>query len=284
MKLVILGTGCPGVRMDGIRANASETIIFEDDILLFDCGRWVSYRLVQAGFKPWHVNYLFFTHIFHFDHMCDYPNLIFSRYLGREGSAWNLWENTKKLNVYGPRGMKEFSEKVRKAFNTDFRTEMMWKELTVEEVGEGLVAESNSWRISAISTTHRDSGGIPSLAYRVDSEEASIVISGDITWNGPKEENFIHNPRLMQLAKEVDIFIVDTDDTHTTPEAVGKLLAETNPKKAVLTHLQNPGLLPPRLGETQPRYWPTNDELVKIIGRFYSGEIIVGEDLRMIIL
>jgi len=284
MKVILLGTGCPGVRMNGIKANASEAIIIDDDILLFDCGRWVSYRLAEAKIKPWHVNYLFFTHVFHFDHMCDFPTLIFSRYLGREGTAWNLWENTKKMSIFGPNGTKAFSEGVMKAFSVDFRAEIVWKGLNVTDVTGGIIVKSDSWSVLAVATTHFSPQGVPSLAYRIDSKEASIVISGDITWRDSKEENFLHNPNLIQLAKGVDVFIIDTDDTHTSTEAVARLLVETKPKTAVLTHLQNPGPLPPRIGETHPRNWPRNDELKQMIKTIYDGEVIIGEDLKTIAL
>ena len=64
------------------------------------------------------------------------------------------------------------------------------------------------------------------------------MISGDVTI---KDFNpYQANQELIDLAKGADIFIMDADAFHTTPEDMGIAAMEAGVKKVFLTHIQSP--------------------------------------------
>ncbi|MEM8951280.1 MAG: MBL fold metallo-hydrolase, partial [Pseudomonadota bacterium] len=73
MKLTILGSGSPEAYAR--RASSGYLLEVAGQRILFDCGGGVVSRLVEAGFRPSDIDYLFFTHL-HSDHMIDYARLI----------------------------------------------------------------------------------------------------------------------------------------------------------------------------------------------------------------
>jgi len=102
IEIRFVGTGTPVIEHTDVRACASTAIIIEDDIILFDCGRYTTSQLFHTGIPPHKVTHLFFTHSFHFDHTSDYPNLIYSRF-----------HNDKTpLTVHGPPGTNKMTENI----------------------------------------------------------------------------------------------------------------------------------------------------------------------------
>ena len=53
--------------------------------------------------------------------------------------------------------------------------------IEVYDVEKGLVCKGNSWKVTATPVTHIYQPGEKALAYRIDSDEGSVVISGDVT-------------------------------------------------------------------------------------------------------
>jgi ribonuclease BN (tRNA processing enzyme) len=117
-----------------------------------------------------------------------------------------------------------------------------------------------------------------------------VVISGDTNYS----------KNLVELARDVDVFICEIMDqanrdrwlaqvrenpdlantasvarhvaeTHSSPEDVGRMAAEARVKLVVLNHQLTSA------GTTTPLA-----PLIEGIRKFYSGEVILGEDLMMI--
>ena len=150
VKVIITGSGCPPIqRLDDVKAGASEAILIGDDVLLFDCGRHVSSQILRSGVPPYNVNFLFFTHIYHFDHTCDYPNLLFSRYKG------SLDAPLKQLNVFGPKGTIEFTDNIIKTF-IDRRGPRLMENIFVTDIDEGLVHRNEQWEIECVNPKHEE--------------------------------------------------------------------------------------------------------------------------------
>jgi ribonuclease Z len=267
LKIHILGVGGPG-SLTNMRAGSSEVITIGNDKILVDCGWLVSLRLFQFGIKPWDINWMFFTHYFHPDHTVDYQAFAFSRLKGRGVKV-------KYLKVYGPRGIKQYSENL---FNEKMIPDMkeydswnVWLSMEVNDAGSGLVCEAADWSARAVRVNHIGMHGEPSLAYRIDSSEGSIAISGDV---GPARRphktdlGYAPNKDLIKLAHGVDVFIMDSSGAHTTPEDLGKAAKEANPKKIILSH-----------GGQKP-FQLDHAELCRKIGKYYKGEIILGEELK----
>ncbi len=283
VKIIFTGSGIPQLqRLDDVKACASEAVLIGDDVLLFDCGRHVSSQLLRSGVPPYDVNYLFFTHIFHFDHTCDYSNLLFSRSV----------KATKKLNVFGPRGTIEFTDNVIRAY-IDRRGPRIMENVSVSDIDEGFVYGTDSWQVECVNTTHGPRFNQLSLAYKISGEGKSIVISGDITIPSPEagtiEDAYTLNDKLIEMAKNADLFVMDACLTHTTPESIAKAARKANVRKVAITHLFMPGTQAPeramlhyggRKGEivVQPEY----NEFIAQINKIYDGEVIAAEDLKSI--
>jgi ribonuclease BN (tRNA processing enzyme) len=138
-------------------------------------------------------------------------------------------------------------------------------------------------RVSAVLVDHRQV--YPAFAFRFDTNDGSLVISGD---TGPNTKG-----NLQKLAKDVDVLVHEVIDetwidtafkgvkqgdpawplyvhaisAHTTIENVGKVAQQCGAKTLVLSHI-GPGNTPiPRLQKAQHNF---------------SGKLIIGEDLMEI--
>ena len=277
MKLVLLGTGGP--RPDPARMGPSTLVSIGSSNLVFDAGRGVAARLVQAGVPITEYSHVFITHL-HFDHTGGLADLLFA--------AWNKARN-QTIQVYGPKGTKSLISHLFEAYERDIWYRLSETELTheklmdirdmvkVSEVGSGLVCEGSDWKVYAADVEHGHGLGLSredwgSLAYRVESGTQSIVISGDA----------VKSPSLIQLAKKTDTLvmccylageeIVDHDTEliskyvlNSSREA-GKIASEASVKRIALVHIREK---PKKL----------LDAMKQEIQEDFDGEIIIGEDL-----
>ena len=135
-------------------------------------------------------------------------------------------------------------------------------------------------RITATLVDHRPTA--PAFAYRFDTPDGSVVVSGD---TGPSEN-------LVELARDTDYLVHEVIDevvvakvvealppdqqssarqhllgAHTTIPQVGGVAEAAGARSLVLTHL-----------------FPANNpvERWKDAGRGYSGELVVGSDLQVL--
>jgi ribonuclease BN (tRNA processing enzyme) len=147
-----------------------------------------------------------------------------------------------------------------------------------KEIDEGAVWQTPECQVRAVRVNHIAN----SFGYRIDTNDRSIVFSGDT-----------HPcPALVELAKGADVLIHEVlfspefEESgapygrhpnflkpgwfdliqlhHTRPHEVGKIAAEAGVKKLVLTHL---------LANRD------EDKLREIVATDFSGEIVVGKDL-----
>lgn len=139
------------------------------------------------------------------------------------------------------------------------------------------IHEDERVRVTATLVDHRPT--FPSFAYRVDTDDGAVVISGDTAPTG----------NLVRLAKEADILVheaFDPDDllayypdpstpeaqavlhhitqAHTTIDQVGKVAARAGVGTLVLNHL-NPA--------------SSKSRALRATRRHFSGRTVYGEDL-----
>jgi ribonuclease BN (tRNA processing enzyme) len=274
IEIKFVGTGTPIIEHTNVRACASEAIIIGEDILLFDCGRFVASQLFRTGIPPYKVTHLFFTHSFHIDHTSDYPSLILSRF-----------HNDKTpLTVYGPPGTEKLTENVFDAF-IDERGPTLFGKIEVKDVEEGDITSSKLWNISSVWTNHGQFYDQKSLAYKIVSDNKSIVISGDVGCGRPevpKSNAYALNENLISLAKNADLFIMDADLMHTTVADIARAAKDSNAKQVVLTHMHLPGWSSSNLSPTAKQ--GTDDEIIDEIKKMYDGIITIAKDLTSIFL
>src|SRR5690242_14203870 len=104
MKVTFLGTG-GGPRPNPTRFGASILVHVGTEDLLFDCGRGVTLRLVQAGIPLRHVSKIFLTHL-HSDHVIGIPDLLLT--------GWGTSGRAVPLRVWGPNGTRRMMEFMQK--------------------------------------------------------------------------------------------------------------------------------------------------------------------------
>lgn len=178
-KIVFLGTGTP--RLNADRCPPSAAVIAGGRAVLVDAGAGVVHRASQAcrlgvsELEPRSIHHVFLTHL-HSDHTLGLPDLIFSPWVvGRR----------EPLRIYGPEGTKEMVDCLLSAYKVDIKARtlglehnMSGAELTrVEEIAEGFKADDDVLVVEAFQAEHGDY--LPSLAYRFETADRTIVFSGD---------------------------------------------------------------------------------------------------------
>ena len=256
MRAVIIGSGSS--RPDADRSSPSQVIEVGDEALLFDCGPGTGQNLMKAGINPATIRRLFLTHL-HMDHCLEFPSIVFGSYLLGKKDKWYL---------YGPRGTVDFCSLLfEKVFSyapeivRTIREEGL--EIIPKEVTAGRVFENENYRINSAPTEH----GISSFAFRIESREGTVVISGDTR---PCKS-------LIELAEGADVLIHECsfpDDmiefarmtNHSVPSEVGDVANQAGVKKVILTHL-----FPACKGREK--------EMVKSVNSKFGGEVIASFDL-----
>jgi ribonuclease Z len=256
MRVIIIGSGASWP--DSERSSPSQVIVVGEEPLLFDCGPGTGMNLMKAGINPAAISRIFLTHL-HMDHCLEFPSIVFEGYLvGRQG----------KVDLYGPPGAIDFCktlfEKVYPSAPEIVRRmrEDGWN-VAPHETSKGLVCQADSYRVLSVPVEH----GIPGIAYRIETGEGIVVISGDTR---PSKS-------LIELAKDADLLIHECsfpDDmvelarrtNHSAASEVGEVANQARVKKVVLTHLF-------------PLWKGRENEMVKSVNSKFSGEVVASHDL-----
>ena len=144
LKIIFLGTG--GSIPTPKRGLSAVAVLRKTELLLFDCGEGTQRQMVQAGVGFHRKAKVFVTHM-HGDHVLGLPGLL---------QTMSLLGRTKKLEIYGPQGIKAFVE----AINETVRFSLTFP-VQVSEVEAGLVCEEKEYTVIAAQSDHMDN----SLAY-----------------------------------------------------------------------------------------------------------------------
>ena len=275
IEIKFVGTGTPGIEHTNVRACASTAVLIGDDVLLFDCGRFASSQLFRTGTPPYKVTHLFFTHSFHFDHTSDYPNLLFSRF----------HNDTTPLHVYGPQGTEKLTENIFKAF-IDERGSSLFGKIKVTDIEEEDKVSTDNWTLSCVWTNHGPFYNQKSLAYKLVSEDKSIVFSGDVGCGRPdvdKSNAYSLNENLISLAKDADVFVMDAELEHTSVKDIAWAAKAAYAKHVVLTHMQSPEWVSSEVYSPVIKQG-TDKEIIDEMRSVYDGIITIAKDLTSIYL
>jgi ribonuclease Z len=257
MKVVIIGSGAS--LPDPDRCSSSQVIVVGNEPLLFDCGPGAGMNLMKVGISPVTINRIFLTHL-HMDHCLELPSIVFGSYLmGKKD----------KVQLYGPPGTADFCklsfEKVYPYIPEIVRiVRKGGLEIIPNEAHQGLVCQTDSYRVLSTPVQHR----LRTLAYRIETKEGTVVISGDTR---PSDS-------VIGLAKGADLLIHECsvlddeakfaqDSYHSTASEAGAVAKQAGVKKLVLTHLF-------------PQLKGRDDEIVQSVRKSgFHGEVIPSHDL-----
>ncbi len=273
-RVVVLGTGNPNADPD--RSGPSVAIVVGDHAYLVDAGPGLvrragaAYRGGITALAPERLRVAFITHL-HSDHTVGLPDLIFS--------PWVLGRDV-PLALYGPPGIRDMSEHLLAAYSADIRNRIDGLEpantegykVVAHEIVPGEIYRDERVTVTAVPVEHGDWD--TSYAYRFETEDRVIVISGDAR---PSEslvgacngcDVMLHEvysaERFTQLPPEWQRYHARA---HTSTEQLADIASRARPGLLVLYH---------------QLYWGATDEdLLREVRSRYPGNVVSARDLGL---
>jgi ribonuclease BN (tRNA processing enzyme) len=275
-RLILLGTG-GGPTPKKTRSAPAQAIVVNGVTYVIDCGDGVARQIVAAGLKLGSIRNVFITH-HHSDHNADLGNLLLL--------AWAA-DLDHRVDAYGPPPLAAMIRQSLSLNAFDIKTRIADEGRPPlaplihphEFAKPGLVMQDGNVKVTAALVRHPPV--VPAFAYRFDTADRSIVISGD---TAPSEA-------LISLAKGADVLVhevmylpalekllaTEANATrlkdhllasHTTTEQVGRIATAAGVKTLVLSHFV-------------PGGYPFIEDSVWLdaVRPHFAGEIIVGRDL-----
>lgn len=185
MQLLFLGTGA-GMPSKQRNTSSLALKLLEERgaVWLFDCGEATQHQILHTTLKPRKVEKIFITHL-HGDHIFGLPGFLGSRSFqgGDEG-----------IEIYGPRGIREFVESVLRVS----RTHLNYPIHFIEEL-EGLIFEDEGMAVHAAKLDHV----IPSYGFRIEQKPLPPKLMIDRA----RELGVPKGPLLAKLKAGVDIHL-----------------------------------------------------------------------------
>ncbi|MPY99143.1 MAG: MBL fold metallo-hydrolase [Actinophytocola sp.] len=273
-RLILLGTAA-GPAPKRTRSAPAQVVVADGASYVIDCGSGVARQMVHAGVPLDSLRSVFVTH-HHSDHNADYGNLFLHAW------ASNL-EHV--VTTVGPPPLAEMTEQFFHLNRFDIDTRIADEGLPPlpdlvkpEEVtAGGVVYRDDRVRVTA-TTVHHPPIEI-ALAYRIDTADRSIVISGD---TAPCDA-------LVELARGADILVHEVmyrpavDDlvagfnatrlrehllaSHTDVDDVGRIAQRAGVSHLVLSHLV------PTDVDIPDEVWHKHAQ------QGFDGDVTVGRDL-----
>jgi ribonuclease BN (tRNA processing enzyme) len=271
-QVVLLGTGTPAA--DPERSGPAVAIVVKGAAYLVDCGPGVVRRAAAAekkgiaALKVTNLKTVFITHL-HSDHTLGYPDLIFTPWvLGRK----------EPLTVYGPRGLRQMTAHIEKAWRKDIDVRVHGLEeesatgykVVVHEIKPGVVYQDANVKVTAFLVKHGTWD--EAFGYRFDTADRSVVLSGDTAPSDAVVKacdgcdvllHEVFNPHGEELNTPhwKEYFAT----FHTSPQELGDIARRAHPKLLVLYH---------QVLEKLPE-----EDLVEQVKKSYAGEFVSGKDL-----
>jgi ribonuclease BN (tRNA processing enzyme) len=278
-RLILLGTG-GGPRPRKNSFASSQVILIDNAAYVVDCGNGVAIQLARAGVPLRALRHVFITH-HHSDHNADYGNLLLL--------AWTSGMQD-PVDCWGPPPLARMTRLFFEMNEYDIETR-------IEDEGKvplvplvraheltkgGIVMQETNVTVKCALVEHPPV--VPAFAYRFDTRDRSIVISGDTK----------RSDALIRLAEGADVLVHEALylpgvdrlaarvpngpalsksilSHHTSIEDVGRVAEAAGVKTLVLSHF-----VPPDDPEITDQMWMDGARST------YKGRIIVGKDLMEI--
>ncbi len=258
-------------------AAPAQVILVGGAAYVIDCGNGIGRQLVLAGVPLPSIRHVFLTH-HHSDHNADYGNLFFL--------AWAAGLQT-RVDTWGPPPLEAMTRLFFEMNAYDIATRIADEGRVPlaplvhphERVEGGLVMQDDNVKVTAALVNHPPV--VPAFAYRFDTADRSIVISGDTA----RSENLIALARGADVLVHEALFLPAVDrlvarvhnastlkkhlvDSHTSAEDCGRVAQAAGVKTLVLSHFvpgDDPTITPEMWGDAARAH--------------FRGTVIVGRDL-----
>ena len=281
-QLFLIGCGTPTPTPK--RFGSCLVLRVSNEHLMFDCGPASTYKMLLMGIFPTTISHLFFTH-HHYDHNADYPCFLLCRWDHEKSSV-------PRLKIYGPAPTKQITARLigpQGAFVDDWRARVEHPasqevyaarggqvprpkpRFDIEEITAGQQVATKNCRVNACKAVHLQPM-MDCLAYRVDWEQGSMVITGDTG----------RHRGLEKFAQDVDTLVVNVWDHQEamSPTIISgfcgtldaaEMAAAAGVQRLVITH-QGPNLSRPG----------SREKAVADMAAIFKGELIFGEEFLTI--
>jgi ribonuclease BN (tRNA processing enzyme) len=282
-KVTLLGTK-GGPRVNKGRANPATLVTIAGGAYVVDCGYGVTRQLIDAGVEAHDVRSILITHN-HSDHMLELGPLVYSAWAGGLRVPIDVWGPppiNRIVASFLDSLTYDIDIRIEDEGRPDLRKLVRVHEFEAPATGAGAVFARDGLKVSAVKVRHPPI--THAYAYRFDTPDRSIVLSGDTTYS----------PELIALAKDADMLVHEVMhlggldrllsrnpnaptlrkhllESHTTTEQLGHVAAEAGVKTLVLSHLV-PGDDP----SITDAMW------VEDVRKNFSGDIVVGHDLMTV--
>jgi len=275
-RLILLGTG-GGPRPRKENMASAQVLVVNDALYVVDCGDGVARQLVSAGLSLPKLRHVFITH-HHSDHNADYGNLLLL--------AWASGLRT-RVDTWGPPPLEKMTRLFfeMNAYDIDIRIADEGRVPLVPLVHAHEFSESGTILRDdnvKVTCTLVDHGMVkPAFAYRFDTADRSIVISGDTN----RSENLVRLAQGADILVHEALYVPALDrlvarvpnaatlkkhiiEAHTAVEDCARVAAAARVKTLVLSHL---------VPADDPSV--TEETWLDAARPHFSGRIIVGRDL-----
>jgi ribonuclease BN (tRNA processing enzyme) len=132
-------------------------------------------------------------------------------------------------------------------------------EVDVTRPESAAVFDGHGLKVTALGIPH---GPMPALAYRVDTQDGSVVFSTDQTGTNPKFVDFARNADV--LVMHLAIAAGATSPLHAAPAVVGRIAEEAHVGRLIVSHI---GLF-------------DLDAAIADLKKSYAGPLTIGADLQ----
>ena len=279
-SVILTGTGVPHPAPG--RAGAGVMVRCGAVALQFDAGRGTVMRMTEAGVTPLDLTAQFVTH-YHSDHVVDLPDVAMTRWITQR------FKLTGPLKIVTPNGpARKFVERMLDAFVDDIHVRMEHVSVDAPRIEilpfEAPVAATEVWvsddgsvKVSAIAVRHEPV--LDAVAYRVDTPDGAVVISGDtracreVFELARGADLVVHEAcrssamaRVVQGTPFATIF-----EYHSDTVEVGRLAEEYGIRRLALTHL----IPAPENEKDESRF------AADVRSGGYTGELAIGRDLMV---
>ena len=265
----ILGSGGPRVNPD--RASSSYVLrIGAQAKILVDMGGGAFLRFGQAQAKLSDLSLVAISHL-HPDHVSDLPALLWLSHQARKDP----------LPIAGPSGNEvapSFSTFLSRLFDektgafqvlgptlgatqgkTGGGVRLEVGVVDVMKAEPSIVFDRQGVTVTALGIPH---GDIPTLAYRVQTRDVSVVFSSDQTGT---------NPRFVEFAKGANVLVMHLNiaagaksPLHASPGVVGRVAQDAGVGRLIVSHISQFDL----------------DAAIAELKKSYTGPLTIGADLQ----
>ncbi|HEY6255264.1 MAG TPA: MBL fold metallo-hydrolase [Xanthobacteraceae bacterium] len=269
----ILGSGGPAINRD--RASAGYLLWIDGQAkMLVDMGGGAYLRFGQSQAKLSDLALVAISHL-HPDHVSDLPALL---WLSQQQRAAPLpIVGPSGNSVAGPAGndvapdFRTFLARLFDDKNGAFQVlggtlggrgngaRLDVSVIDVTKAEPSMVFEGHGLTVTALGIPHAN---MPTLAYRVETRDGSIVFSSDQTGA---------NPRFVDFARKANVLIMHlaiaagaTSPLHAPPAVVGRVAQEAGVGRLIVSHIGQIDL----------------DAAIADLRKYYTGPLTIGADLQ----